>query len=68
MHSRNIELPMGFAIRYDFLVNSGIATIRDQTFGVFQFIIFVPHLSRVPNDNRHAGINDDIGWNVLGGG
>ena len=64
-HLRDIKLSLCLHIGNDFLVHGSVTTIRNETFGVFKLVVLVPHLSTVTNHNRHGGINNDIGRNVL---
>ena len=42
------------------MIYGGIASIWNDTLGVFQFVELVPHLPGIANDDRHTGINDNI--------
>lgn len=55
-----VELPIFLAIFDDFIVDRGVASIRDQAPDFLEFILFVPHLAAISNDIRHGGIDDDV--------
>mmetsp|Transcript_3119 Transcript_3119/g.5957 ORF Transcript_3119/g.5957 Transcript_3119/m.5957 type:complete len:338 (+) Transcript_3119:580-1593(+) len=59
-HGSDIKLPMRLAVADHFLVHGGIATIGDQTLGIFQFTHLVPHFATVTNHHGHTSVDDDI--------
>ena len=63
-HGRHIKLSLRLHVRDHFLVHCRIRSVRDETLGVLQLTIAIPHLSTVADDNWHGGINDDIGGDV----
>ena len=63
-HGGGIELTVGTAIVHDGLVKGSVTTIGNQTFGVFQGVVRVPHTTAVTNHIWHGSVNDDVGRDV----
>jgi ABC-type arginine transport system ATPase subunit len=59
-----VKLAVSLTVLNNSLVNSRIWSIRNQSNSVFQFVVFVPHLTSVSNDIRHRSINNNVTWNV----
>mmetsp|Transcript_9083 Transcript_9083/g.16484 ORF Transcript_9083/g.16484 Transcript_9083/m.16484 type:complete len:234 (-) Transcript_9083:31-732(-) len=63
-HRCYIKLAISLDIVDHFLIESSIATVRDDAFAVLKFSKFVPHFPTVANNNWHASIDDDIIWGM----
>mmetsp|Transcript_32520 Transcript_32520/g.76587 ORF Transcript_32520/g.76587 Transcript_32520/m.76587 type:complete len:253 (-) Transcript_32520:152-910(-) len=59
-HCSNIKLSVRLDVINDLLVQSCVASIRNNALAVLQFPIFVPHHSRISNDYGHGCINNNV--------
>ena len=59
-HGSDIKLTIFTAKVHHFGIGSGVASVGDQTLGVLELVVFVPHHTRVTDHTWHRSIHNHI--------
>ncbi len=63
-HGGRVERAVGDAVVDHGLVYTGVAAVRNDSLGVLQLAVGIPHATGVADHGRHRGIDDDVAGHV----